>query len=153
MARHNKLSFVHNGGSNSRRTLIIDLAKIIGVMALSCISIPSYGNGVIDAAARTSIPSNENNEKPIAKNDLVYLNKSSTAFNALGNDFDPNGDQLTLISATANFGAVAFTPEGLLAYAQGPGQPRADKITYTVSDGRGGVDQGVVEIALPSKRR
>lgn len=131
----------------------ISLASMVGTAALICISIPSYGNDQSGTATRPSHPIAVNNEKPIAKADFVDLKRSSTAFNALANDVDPNGDRLTMTSAMANFGAVAFTPEGLLAYAHNPGQPRADTITYTISDGRGGFDQGVVEIALPGRRR
>lgn len=88
------------------------------------------------------------NELPTAAPDLVGLRQSANAFNVLANDSDADGDRLTMVGAIANFGAVAFTPEGLLAYAQNPGPARADKITYIVSDGRGGFAEGKVEIVV-----
>lgn len=86
------------------------------------------------------------NELPVAAPDVVDLQKSANAFNVLANDSDADGDRLTMVGAIANLGAVAFTPEGLLAYAQNPGSDRPDRITYTVSDGRGGFAEGKVEI-------
>lgn len=88
------------------------------------------------------------NELPVAAPDRVGLRQSANAFNVLANDSDADGDRLTMVGATANFGAVAFTPEGLLAYAQNPGPARQDEITYMVSDGRGGFAEGKVEIVV-----
>ena len=86
------------------------------------------------------------NRKPVTTIDVVDLKKSSDAINVLANDSDPDGDGLTLIYALAKFGAVVFTPDGLVGYAQNPGQPRSDKIIYTVRDDKGGIAYGTVDI-------
>lgn len=88
------------------------------------------------------------NELPIAITDQVNLTKSSSAFNVLANESDADGDRLTMVAAITDYGAVAFTPEGLLAYAQNPGPARPDNIIYTVSDGRGGFAQGLVKVVV-----
>lgn len=86
------------------------------------------------------------NRSPLANDDIVALEKSSTAFNVLANDTDADGDRLIIIEASAKFGAVAFTTDGLVSYAQTPGPARADKITYVVSDSSGGSSVGTVEV-------
>lgn len=88
------------------------------------------------------------NSTPVAIADVMELKRSSNAFNVLINDSDPDGDRLILTDALAQFGAVAFTPEGLIGYAQNPGPPRADIITYTISDNKGNFAHGTVEIIV-----
>lgn len=90
----------------------------------------------------------DKNRKPVAMADAVDLDRSANAFNVLSNDADPDGDSLVLIDALAKFGAVAFTSQGLIGYAQKPGRPRADIITYTITDGKGGFADGIVEITV-----
>ncbi len=107
---------------------------------------------LVEAALTLNISDNREkravneNRKPVTIIDIVDLKKSSNAINVLANDSDPDGDDMTLIYALAKFGAVAFTPQGLIGYAQNPGQPRSDKITYTVQDGKGGIAHGIVDI-------
>jgi hypothetical protein len=81
---------------------------------------------------------------PVAVTDYVDLKSAALAFNVLANDTDADEDSLTVIGASAQYGAVAFTPDGLVAYAANPSQPRADEIIYVLSDGRGGRAQGKV---------
>lgn len=62
------------------------------------------------------------NGKPVAKVDVVDLKKSSSTFNVLANGSDPDRDRLLITGALAHFGAVAFTSEGIIGYAQNPGE-------------------------------
>ena len=107
---------------------------------------------LVEAAVILNISDNRgkravnDNRKPVTTADIVDLKKSSNAINVLANDSDPDGDGLTLIYALAKLGAVAFTPQGLVGYAQNPGQPRYDRITYIASDGHGAFAEGTVEI-------
>lgn len=119
-------------------------ATLAGIIAALALSNPAYSS---DNAAKANAP--VQNHKPVAKPDRIELKTSSVAFNALANDADPNGDRLILVDASARFGVVVFTKDGLLAYAQNPGPARVDTITYIVSDGRGELDQGTVEILIP----
>ena len=88
------------------------------------------------------------NAPPVAVTDHINLKHAAYGINVLANDADENQDALTVIEATAQFGAVAFTTDGLVAYAADPAQARADTITYVVSDGRGGQAQGSVIVSV-----
>ena len=136
-----------NGSTHLPRRVLRKLkitAALSGVFAALAVSNPAYSSDKV-AEAGESVQ----NDKPVAKTDRIEIKKASVAFNALANDADANGDSLILIDASARFGAVVFTTDGLVAYAQNPGPARADTITYIVSDGRGGFDQGIVEILIP----
>lgn len=125
-------------------------AKLIGAITMMSAGGPLNANDLASGAEQpantSSVRSAANNAMPVAVPDRVELKMSANAFNALANDIDADGDSLMMVTAIAGHGAVAFTPEGLLAYAQNPGPARPDKITYTVSDGRGGLATGLVEI-------
>jgi hypothetical protein len=68
---------------------------------------------------------------------------------ALGNDNDVEGDTLSVVSATANYGLVTVNADQTLSYKINPEFAGVDTITYTVSDGNGGETTGLVEI-LPA---
>ncbi|HLB80297.1 MAG TPA: tandem-95 repeat protein, partial [Dongiaceae bacterium] len=65
----------------------------------------------------------------------------------LGNDSDPNGDNLTVASVTqgAN-GSVAVNADNTVTYTPNPNFNGTDAFTYTVSDGRGG--NATAQVAL-----
>lgn len=146
----------HNAGNDCKANfcgveLIVrkNLAKVIGTIAITSASGPLLGNDFNSGAsqlANNPIMRAANNEVPVAAPDRVELKASANAFNVLANDSDADGDRLVIVEAIADFGAVAFTREGLLAYAQNPGPKRPDRITYIVSDGRGGFAKGLVEV-------
>lgn len=153
MAQYDHQNDIRTGTTYCYVSRLIDVktaAKFIGIVAMLALSISAQANEKrINSATPVDMNASNaaiKNISPEATTDRIDLKASSVAFNALANDADADGDRLMIIEATAKFGAVAFTPEGLLAYAQNPGPARADKITYIVSDGRGGLDQGVVEI-------
>ncbi len=126
--------------------------RLIGaaaIMAIGSSAHASQGNVQLKSETyHTERQAVTENRKPVTTIDIVDLKKSSNAFNVLANDSDPDGDGLTLIYALAKFGAVAFTPQGLIGYAQNQGQPRSDRITYIASDGRGAFAEGTVEIIV-----
>ena len=134
----------------SNRRCYSTAVKCLSALSLSFMSAPSHSESI---AATTRAPnsrmtqsSSAANHNPVAKADFVVLEDSSTAFNVLANDTDADGDRLVIVEASANFGAVAFTTDGLLGYAQNPGPARADRITYIVNDGSGGSAVGTVEV-------
>lgn len=126
--------------------------KFLGTLTLGFMSAPSYCENIVPttAAPKSEISLNAfaANRSPVANVDRVALDKSAVAFNVLANDTDADGDKLKIVDASAKFGAVVFTTDGLLGYAQNPGPARADKITYTVSDASGGKAIGTVEVFL-----
>lgn len=128
------------------------IAKAMTLMVAAA-ALPAYGysSDFVQASppshnvGRTTIE----NAQPIAVTDYVNLKDAAKAFNVLANDSDPNQDTLTLIEASAQHGAVAFTADGLLAYATDPARPRTDEIKYVLSDGRGGRATGKVIVSIP----
>ena len=52
---------------------------------------------------------------------------------------DPDGDPLTVVGGSADHGSVVVNPNGSLTYTPVAGYTGADTVTYTVSDGRGGL--------------
>lgn len=152
MTRNSTVDFAPNNPAILTKIKCANIVKSVGGIALLSLSAPSFGSLVTGSTISSPVNSEgssvKENNRPVAKPDVLLLEKSSIAFNALANDVDPDGDRLIMVEALANYGAVAFTPEGLLAYAQETGQLRADKITYKVSDGRGGFGTATVEISV-----
>jgi Bacterial Ig domain len=88
------------------------------------------------------------NRAPVAVNDVLRLSSKPTQLNVLANDFDPDGDRLVLTEASAAHGAVAFTTDGVVAYAPNSREVRADIINYQVSDGHGGTKAARVAVHI-----
>lgn len=124
-------------------------------LAIFAASLPAHGyaNGQGPDLAQTT-PANISekvsdgvNAPPMAVTDYVDLDNAAHAFNVVANDLDANRDTLTVIAAYAQFGAVAYTSDGLVAYAANSSASRQpDKINYVLSDGRGGRAEGTVII-------
>ena len=141
------------GLSRSRFFLLVTAGQMGCALWVFAFSFPVRGDDLSDAARNAlhheTATLSSANGVPLTKPDMVLLSNSSAAFNVLANDSDPNNDRLFLVSATASFGAVIFTQEGLMAYAQEPGrQPREDIVTYTATDRRGGFSVGSVRILI-----
>jgi hypothetical protein len=88
------------------------------------------------------------NRAPRVVDDILRLSSKSTQLNVLANDSDPDGDRLILTDVEADYGVVAFTPTGIVAYAPNPGQPGADTITYRADDGHGGTAIGKISVIV-----
>lgn len=133
----------------SRRCCLTSV-KCLSALSLVFLSTPSHSESANATTKATNCTMSQSslaaNHRPLANADFVALAKSSTAFNVLANDTDSDGDKLIMVDASAKFGAVAFTTDGLLAYAQNPGRARPDTITYIVSDGSGGSAVGIVKV-------
>ena len=121
-------------------------------------SLPAYGQ--VPNVAQTS-PSGSAmdssgtvNTPPVAGVDYVDLSTAAKAFNVLANDHDADNDALTVIEASAKHGAVAFTADGLVAYAANPAEHRSDEIIYVLADNKGGMAKGkVIVVAKKSSEK
>ena len=125
------------------------MAKAVALALLS-MPLPALGHSpeVAPASAPLSATTRISNAAPVAVTDYVELKNAAQALNVLANDTDANNDALKIIEATARYGAVAFTADGLVAYAANPSKSRADEIIYVVSDGHGGLSQGKVIVSV-----
>lgn len=101
------------------------------------------------------------NPGPTAANDTVVINEDQSAtFNVItgqgtssgndGADIDPDGDTLTLISASAGQGTLTYTANGAITYTPPVDFSGTDTIVYTISDGQGGVSSATVTITINS---
>ena len=116
------------------------------------------------------------NANPIAQNDTATTEAGvSVTSNALANDSDPNGNQLTITAATqgattlvvngstpntvsgvdsagnpvANAGTLVLNPNGTYTFVPAAGfTGTIDPVTYTISDGNGGTDTAVINISV-----
>ncbi len=92
------------------------------------------------STATVSITVNPVNDVPIANDDTATVDQGSTAnlIDVLANDLDPDGDLLSLNTASAQNGTVTFSADSGIRYTPNPTFRGTDTITYTVSDGNGG---------------
>lgn len=88
------------------------------------------------------------NTPPLADNDVATTTPNTpVTINVLGNDSDPDGDPVQVVSVTqpAN-GRVVINADGTITYTPNPGFRGPDTFTYTISDGRGGTDTAMVTV-------
>ena len=90
---------------------------------------------------------------PVATDDLVSLPKGkSTTIDVLANDIDAIGVGLSVLSTDpASNGTVTLNPDDTVTYSRnGNFKNGCDEFTYTIQDGRGLTDQGLVQVAVGS---
>jgi VCBS repeat-containing protein len=91
------------------------------------------------------------NPGPRANNDSFTINEDvATTFAVLGNDSDPDGDPLSVISAGAGHGTVTINANNTLTYTANANFNGTDTILYTISDGNGGVSSASVTVTVNS---
>ncbi len=99
----------------------------------------SDGKGGSDTASVTVTvsPQPTQNSAPIALNDSASVAKnSSVTISVLSNDSDPEGDQLTVVSATqGSKGSVRRNSNGTITYTPAKSFKSGDSFSYTISDG------------------
>jgi large repetitive protein len=95
----------------------------------------------------------DDNRDPVAEPDNATTEPGTLVIiDVLSNDSDPDGDPLTVTSASAPNGTVTINPDGTLSYTPNPGFETTDTITYTISDGNGGTatGQAIVSVVRPN---
>ena len=86
---------------------------------------------------------------PVAVDDAARTNQDAgLVIPVLANDRDPDGDPLTVTSATAANGTATINAEGTLNYVPGANFTGIDTIRYTISDGQGGTATAIVTITV-----
>ncbi|WP_172449301.1 Ig-like domain-containing protein [Bowmanella denitrificans] len=94
------------------------------------------------------------NQSPIALPDEATT-EQGTALNivVMSNDSDPDGDPLTLISASAQRGNVSINADGTLRYSPEAGFSGTDVITYLIEDNNGAQAQGLVSVTVKAMEK
>ena len=89
-----------------------------------------------------------NNTPPVAVDDYfsVMENSMNNIFNVLSNDYDVDGDQLTIISITQPSHGIVTTDGIFIYYTPNMDYYGPDEFNYTIADGYGGTDSATIYI-------
>ena len=91
------------------------------------------------------------NPAPVAVNDtalIVNEDTAGTTVNVLTNDSDPDGDPLTIVSASATNGTVVVNANGTITFTPNANYNGPAAITYTISDGQGGTATATIPVTV-----
>lgn len=96
-----------------------------------------------------SVDNKPGNQDPVATDSTATTDEDTPiTLPVLDNVTDPDGDPLTVTSATATNGSVTINDDGSITYTPDQDYNGPDTIIYTVSDGRGGSTTGRVEMTV-----
>jgi large repetitive protein len=106
----------------------------------------SDGNG---GTVTTTFSYTVTNPGPTATNDIATTNEDApVTISVLANDNDPDGDPLTVTSATSPDGTVVINPNGTITFTPNANFNGPTTITYTISDGNGGTSTAIVDVTV-----
>lgn len=104
------------------------------------------------ASAKLKISITPVNDPPVANPDVATTPEDTPInnINVLGNDSDPDGDPLSVTSATVDpaKGTVSVNPDGTLNFVPTPGFTGTAIISYTISDGHGGTATSTLTVTV-----
>ncbi|WP_299558530.1 Hint domain-containing protein [uncultured Sulfitobacter sp.] len=109
------------------------------------------GNGGFDDAVVnvTVDPAASGNTPPVTTNDTAITNQGApVVIEVLANDSDPDGDTLTVHTATSPDGDVALNDDGTITFTPAADFNGSAEITYAASDGNGGETPGTVTVTV-----
>jgi len=90
------------------------------------------------------------NTPPVAVNDTaaVIKNSSNNRIDVLANDYDPDGNTLTILSVTQPIHGVSSQDGSVVYYTPHASYTGSDSFTYNISDGHGGNARATVVITV-----
>ncbi|MBS0321949.1 MAG: tandem-95 repeat protein [Proteobacteria bacterium] len=89
------------------------------------------------------------NHPPVAVADAyTVLRNSTTAFDVLANDHDPDGNPLAIVATSAPAHGTATIGAGRISYSPAAGYVGTDTFTYTIDDGKGLTASAVVTVTV-----
>ncbi|MGE3277325.1 MAG: MBG domain-containing protein, partial [Vicinamibacterales bacterium] len=110
------------------------------------------GNETEPLAVTACAPSDPGgNQPPVAVNDTATTEEETpVTVTVLANDFDADGDTLTVTGVTGNPARATVTanPGGTVTYTPVAGFSGTDTFTYTVDDGHGGTATATVTVTV-----
>ncbi|MFT3852341.1 MAG: Ig-like domain-containing protein [Ilumatobacteraceae bacterium] len=107
-----------------------------------------------DASAEVDVTVQPNdgssNRPPLTETDVAEARAGApTTVDVLANDSDPDGDTLTLESATADSGTVVFDPSGKITFTPDPGQAAGTvEVRYVAADAFGAQTEGTLKVQI-----
>ena len=91
------------------------------------------------------------NDGPVATPNTASTNEDTpVTFAVLGNDTDPDGDTLTVTTATVDptKGTVTVNPDGTLSFTPAANVTGPVTVTYTIADGHGGTSTSTATVTI-----
>src|SRR5437867_10222833 len=115
--------------------------------------IQGSGWGVDDIEVTNTLVVSQCDHPPIVKDDTANTTTARPVTIAvLANDFDPDGDPMTVTAVTRPAHGTAVinggAPNNTVNYTSSSGFTGTDSFSYTVSDGRGGTASARVTVAV-----
>lgn len=102
--------------------------------------------GTATATAQVAV---ENRSPDATHDEAVTDEGKAVTISVLDNDFDPDGDPISIVSATQGaHGVVTVNPEATITYTPAGGFVGTDQFVYEVSDGWGGTASASVLVTL-----
>ncbi|MBA7598743.1 MAG: tandem-95 repeat protein [Calditrichaeota bacterium] len=96
-----------------------------------------------------SVTVNPVNDRPRARFDRAWVSQGdSVIIPVLANDYDVDGDMLTVEDVQSETGVVNILPDGSVSYTPPANFTGRDFFRYTVSDGQGGTDVALVAVRV-----
>jgi outer membrane protein OmpA-like peptidoglycan-associated protein len=113
----------------------------------------SDGTGTATASITVSVTEPATtNTVPLARNDIVqYFFNTPVVFDPVANDEDADGDELRIIDVQpASYGLIEVIDEGRrLRYTPLQDSRETERLSYTISDGRGGTATALITLYDP----
>ncbi|MEM9532848.1 MAG: Ig-like domain-containing protein [Pseudomonadota bacterium] len=106
------------------------------------------------ASAVVTIVVDAFNTPPVATDDEAVTRKNTPVLiDVLANDFDPDGDPLTItaVDGKTPFGSAVITADQQILYTPMSGWWGGDEFTYTVEDGFGGTATATIRLSVTSQ--
>ncbi len=114
------------------------------VVSNSVGSVISFG-----ALLTVNVVVNPTNTNPVAVNDLASTEEDfSVTINVLANDSDNDGDSLSITGATSTQGNALINSDHSITFIPNSNFHGTASITYTLSDGQGGLSTATVSISV-----
>lgn len=90
------------------------------------------------------------NQPPVANASqfTVEADSSANALDVLANDFDPDGDELTLVAVSQPSNGQAEIGAGVVLYTPAAGFTGVDTFSYTIDDGFGGQASATITVQV-----
>jgi hypothetical protein len=122
-------------------------AETVGSHTLAVTMSDGNGGSVVQ---KWDITVTNSNHPPVAVGDTATtLQGVPVAINVLANDSDPDGDPLSVTSATVPaHGTATVNPDNSITYTPAVGYVGTDSFNYWISDGRGGVATAKVTVTV-----
>jgi large repetitive protein len=134
-------------------TISSDMTKIIYTPAVDFIGSDTLIYGVSDskggtASAQATVVVYFNQAPLVTQVTASTNDRTAIDINVLANASDADGDTLSITVAAATEGTVTITNGTMLRYVPKAGFDGIDRVSFTISDGRGGVAQGEVQVTV-----